>query len=88
MEGTVKWFNGRKGYGFIKGDDGKEYFVHYTAVPQGVFLKEESRVSFDPAEGKEGKPQAQNIVLLEGEGASEESEEENTDEETEEKKAA
>ena len=32
MSGTVKWFNAKKGYGFISGNDGKEYFVHYTAL--------------------------------------------------------
>lgn len=63
MEGIVKWFNRKKGYGFIKGDDEQEYFVHYTAVQKGVFLKDDDRVSFEPAETDKGK-QAQNVALL------------------------
>lgn len=63
MEGTVKWFNSRKGYGFIKGEDEEEYFVHYTAVQKGTFLRENDRVSFEPADTDRGK-QAQNVVLL------------------------
>lgn len=63
MEGTVKWFNIRKGFGFIKGEDDADYFVHYTAVPKGIFLRENDRVSFDAAETDRGK-QAQNVKLL------------------------
>lgn len=63
MEGSVKWFNTRKGYGFIKGDDGEEYFVHHSALPQGVFLRDNDRVSFEPADTEKGK-QAQNVQLL------------------------
>ena len=64
MKGTVKWFNSRKGYGFVKGDDGNDYFVHFTAVPQGVYLHEDDLVEFEPAEGERGK-QAQDVQLLE-----------------------
>ena len=63
MEGIVKWFNTRKGYGFIKGDDDQEYFVHHSALGQGVFLRDNDKVSFDPADGEKGK-QAQNVQLL------------------------
>jgi cold shock protein len=65
MEGTVKWFNRKKGFGFIVGEDGQDYFVHYTAVPRGVFLKENDRVSFEAVETDKGK-QAQNVTLAEG----------------------
>ena len=63
MEGTVKWFSRDKGYGFIQGDDEKEYFVHKAALSQGTFIRENDKVSFDPAETERGM-QAQNVVLL------------------------
>ncbi len=64
MEGTVKWFDGKKGYGFIVASDGQEYFVHFTAVPKGIRLRENDKVSFDAADTERGK-QAQNVQLLE-----------------------
>jgi len=63
MEGTVKWFNTRKGYGFIKGDDGEDYFVHHTAIEKGTFIRDNDRVSFEPVQTDRGK-QAQKVVLL------------------------
>lgn len=63
MEGTVKFFNRKKGFGFISGEDGKDYFVHFTALPQGVFLRENDRVSFDGKEGDRGL-KAENVQLL------------------------
>lgn len=64
MEGTVKWFDGKKGYGFIVAGDGQEYFVHFTAVPKGLRLRENDKVSFDAVDTERGK-QAQNVQLLE-----------------------
>ena len=60
MEGTVKWFNGRKRYGFIKGDDGQDYFVHLKAVAREAILKEGDRVTFTPTDSEKGK-QAQDV---------------------------
>jgi len=61
-QGTVKWFNDAKGFGFIRMDDGKEVFVHYTAIADKAFksLKEEDPVRFDVVDGPKG-PQAANV---------------------------
>ena len=62
-QGTVKWFNGEKGYGFIAPDDGGEdLFVHYTGIAGSGFrsLEEGEKVSYDVTRGKKG-PQAENV---------------------------
>tara|TARA_Y100000310_G_scaffold343359_1_gene450591 strand:+ start:185 stop:448 length:264 start_codon:yes stop_codon:yes gene_type:complete len=63
MEGKVKWYNRKKGYGFIEGEDGEEYFVHYTSLDKDTFIRDNDRVSFEPGESDKGK-QANNVVLL------------------------
>lgn len=63
MEGTVKFFNRKKGFGFISGDDGKDYFVHFSALPQGVFLRDNDKVSFNGVEGDRGL-KAEQVQLL------------------------
>tara|TARA_Y100000310_G_scaffold305920_1_gene346608 strand:- start:1654 stop:1899 length:246 start_codon:yes stop_codon:yes gene_type:complete len=63
IEGTVKWFSRDKGYGFIAGDDGNEYFVHGSELAPGTFIRDDDKVSFEPAEGDKGK-QAKNVKLL------------------------
>ncbi|NOY53816.1 MAG: cold-shock protein [Deltaproteobacteria bacterium] len=64
-EGTVKWFNDGKGYGFIEQEDGPDVFVHFSAIQEEGFktLEEGQRVSFDVSEGQKG-PQASNVVRL------------------------
>jgi len=63
MEGKVKWFNDTKGFGFIQGDDGNDYFVHLTQLPRDTEVKENDRVSFDPVRTEKGQ-QAQNVALI------------------------
>lgn len=62
MNGTVKFFNAGKGFGFIASEDGKEYFVHITGLQEGVNLKDNDAVSFDVEEGDRG-PKAVNVTL-------------------------
>jgi cold shock protein len=64
--GTVKWFNGAKGFGFIaRAAGGNDIFVHYSAIDMGGFkaLVEGQEVEFEIADGPKG-PQAQNVRLL------------------------
>ena len=63
MEGTVKFFNRSKGFGFVSGDDGVDYFVHFSAVERGTFLRDNDKVSFEPGEGERGA-KAENVHLI------------------------
>ena len=54
VEGTVKFFNSMKHFGFIAGDDGKEYFVHASGLNAGVSIAEGDKVSFEVVEGERG----------------------------------
>ncbi|MFL0266827.1 cold-shock protein [Candidatus Clostridium radicumherbarum] len=65
MNGTVKWFNAEKGFGFITGEDGKDVFAHFSQIKTDGFktLEEGQKVSFDIAKGQKG-PQAENITVI------------------------
>ena len=63
--GTVKWFNEQKGYGFIKQENGQDIFVHYSAINGAGFktLKEGDQVTFEVETGKKG-PAAVNVTVV------------------------
>ena len=66
VKGTVKWFNGRKGYGFINSEEGNDVFVHFSALtgPADEYktLNENDEVEFEVVQGEKG-PQASNVVV-------------------------
>ncbi len=70
MRGTVRTMKAEKGFGFIKGDDGKDYFMHHTACGKLLFAElsekaqrgEEAVVEFTPSKGDKG-PRAEDVVL-------------------------
>jgi len=62
--GEVKFFNIVKRFGFISGEDGKEYFVHETGLKKGTMIKEGDKVSFKVVEGDKG-PKAEEVEKVE-----------------------
>lgn len=64
-QGTVKWFNGEKGYGFITQDNGPDLFVHYSEIQGSGYrsLNEGDKVEFEITEGRKGK-QASAVIVL------------------------
>ena len=65
MKGTVKWFNAKKGFGFISDENGNNVFVHFSALQMDGFkvLDEGEEVEFDVVNGEKG-PQASNVVKI------------------------
>ncbi|EHR87751.1 MULTISPECIES: cold-shock protein [Staphylococcus] len=63
--GTVKWFNAEKGFGFIEREDGDDVFVHFSGIATDGYktLEEGQKVEFDITEGQRGE-QATNVVLV------------------------
>ena len=63
--GTVKWFNAKKGYGFISDENGDDIFVHFSALNMSGFkvLEKGDKVEFEVIEGEKG-PQAANVTKL------------------------
>jgi len=63
VQGTVKWFNAAKGYGFIEQESGEDIFVHYSAIETDGFktLNEGEKVEFEISEGDNGKSQAVSV---------------------------
>ncbi len=64
-QGTVKWFNGEKGFGFVAQENGPDLFVHYSEIQGGGFrsLNEGDRVEFEITEGRKGQ-QASSVKVL------------------------
>lgn len=65
MKGTVKWFNAKKGFGFISDEEGNDVFVHFSALQMDGFkvLDEGDKVEFEVIDGEKG-PQAANVTKL------------------------
>jgi CspA family cold shock protein len=63
VEGTVKFYNEMKNFGFIAGDDGKEYFVHVSGIKDGTRLREGDKVRFEVVEGDRG-PKAEQVEKI------------------------
>ena len=65
MTGTVKWFNAEKGYGFIKDEEGKDIFVHFSSINSDGYktLEEGQKVTYDLVESDSGQ-QAKNVTVV------------------------
>jgi CspA family cold shock protein len=67
-KGTVKWFNNKKGYGFINSEEGEDVFVHFSAIAadedEFKALYENDKVEFEVVDGDKG-PQASNVIVVE-----------------------
>jgi len=63
MKGKIKWYNSRKGYGFIEGEDKKDIFVHRDSIPDGTVLNEGDQVEYEIEDSDKG-PKATNVKKL------------------------
>ncbi len=65
MNGTVKWFNAEKGFGFIEAENGKDIFVHFSQINKDGYktLEEGEKVTFEVTDGAKG-PQAENVTSI------------------------
>ena len=63
MKGKIKWYNSRKGYGFIEGEDKKDIFVHRDSIPDGTVLTEGDQVEYEIEDSDKG-PKAINVKKL------------------------
>lgn len=62
LDGKIKFFNEKKGFGFISGDDGTDYFFHFSALKDGVIVRDGDSVTFEVVEGDRGL-KAENVDL-------------------------
>jgi CspA family cold shock protein len=81
-EGTVKFFDAGKHFGFINGDDGKSYYFHESQVEHGTAVTDGDKVSFTPAQGERG-PKAEHVKKLAAEESKESESEESEESESE-----
>jgi cold shock protein len=63
VEGQVKFFNRSKHFGFVQGDDGKDYFVHESGLAEGTRIDEGDRVTFEVVDGDRG-PKAEKVAKI------------------------
>lgn len=66
LSGTVKWFNAARGFGFITGDDGEDYFVHFSQIQMEGFKKlhADEKVEFEVGVDEKEKKAAVNVIIL------------------------
>lgn len=87
MRGKVKFFNAMRGFGFIEGEDGSEYFVHVTGLSGDATVKDNDEVTFDVVQGNRG-PKAENVTLATGDSGASSAPAEDTEADSEEEDSA